>query len=374
MKIASVDTLLLQHKLSRPTGPASVLNEWRRNLLVKITTDTGLVGWGETAPLAGVRDSIDTLYAPALVGRDPRSIGNSWRTRWLAPFENRLAIGAIDIALHDLVGQALGVPVHQLYGGARRQRVPVYASGGGYFHGVHPADVWPAETQGYVARGFRAIKLKIGRYDPKEELAALAVVKAGLPADVKLMVDAWGSYTLSTALMVGRELEKLGITFYEEPLPQFGYRGYPELTAQLDLAVAGGEMLQHRQAFKELLDRRAVDIIQPDASLCGGIRELLFIAELAELYGVQCIPHSWSGAILNAASIQIVSLLPEPTLMPGVGTPMVEFDVTENPFASGLLRAPLPLVDGCFEVSNAPGLGLDLDLDAIRALEVPRDR
>ena len=374
MKIASVDTLLLQHKLSRPTGPASVLNEWRRNLLVKITTDTGLVGWGETAPLAGVRDSIDTMYAPALVGHDPRTIGNTWRTRWLAPFENRLAIGAIDIALHDLVGQALGVPVHQLYGGARRQRVPVYASGGGYFHGVHPADVWPAETQGYVARGFRAIKLKIGRYDPKEELAALAVVKAGLPADVKLMVDAWGSYTLSTALMVGRELEKLGITFYEEPLPQFGYRGYPELTAQLDLAVAGGEMLQHRQAFKELLDRRAVDIIQPDASLCGGIRELLFIAELAELYGVQCIPHSWSGAILNAASIQIVSLLPEPTLMPGVGTPMVEFDVTENPFASGLLRAPLPLVDGCFEVSNAPGLGLDLDLDAIRALEVPRNR
>lgn len=372
VKISSVETILLQHQLSRPTGPASVLNESRRNLLVRITTDTGLTGWGETAPMAGVRDAIETLYGPALLGRDPRSIGNSWRTRWLAPFENRLAIGAVDIALHDLVGQALGVPVHQLYGGARRQRVPVYASGGGYFHGVHPADVWPAETQGYVARGFRAIKLKIGRYDPKEELAALAVVRAGLPSNVALMVDAWGSYTLSTALMVGRELEKLGITFYEEPLPQFGYRGYPELAAQLDIAIAGGEMLQHRQAFKELLDRRAVDIVQPDASLCGGIRELLFIAELAELYGVQCIPHSWSGAILNAASIHIVSLLPEPTLMPGVGTPMVEFDVTENPFASGLLRAPLPLVDGCFEVPDKPGLGLDLDLSAIKALEVPR--
>jgi D-galactarolactone cycloisomerase len=162
------------------------------------------------------------------------------------------------------------------------------------------------------------------------------------------------------------------VTFFEEPMPQFGYRGYPELTAQLDLPVAGGEMLLHRQAFKELLDRRAVDIIQPDASLCGGIRELLFIAELAELYGVQCIPHSWNGAILNAATIHLAALLPEPTLMPGVGTPMVEFDVTENPFMSGLLRAPLPLVDGCFEVSDAPGLGLDLDLDAIRALEVPR--
>jgi len=231
MKIESVETILLQHKLTRPTGPASVLNDWRKTLLVRISTDDGLVGWGETAPLAGVRETIDTSYAALLVGRDPRAIGLSWRTRWLAPFENRLAIGAIDIAMHDLVGQALGVPVHQLYGGARRHRVPAYASGGGYFEGVHPAEIWPAETQAHVARGFRAIKLKIGRYDPRSELEALAVVRAGLPSNVKLMVDAWGSYTLATALMVGRELERLGITFYEEPLPQFGYRGYPELAA-----------------------------------------------------------------------------------------------------------------------------------------------
>jgi D-galactarolactone cycloisomerase len=373
MKITSVETFLLQHKLSHPVGPASSFNEFRRNLLVRLTTDTGLTGWGETVPMAGTRETIDAVYAPALIGRDPRDIGNSWRTRWLAPFENRLAIGAIDLALHDLVGQALGVPVHQLYGGARRRRVPVYASGA-YRKDVHPADAWPVETKEFVARGFRAIKLKIGRHDPREELPVLAAVRAALPADVKLLVDGWGSYTLSTALMVGRELEKIGVTFFEEPMPQFGYRGYPELTAQLDLPVAGGEMLLHRQAFKELLDRRAVDIIQPDASLCGGIRELLFIAELAELYGVQCIPHSWNGAILNAATIHLAALLPEPTLMPGVGTPMVEFDVTENPFMSGLLRAPLPLVDGCFEVSDAPGLGLDLDLDAIRALEVQRPR
>ncbi len=374
MKIAAVDTFLLEHKLARPSGPASVLNTWRRTLLVRITTDSGLVGWGETAPLAGVRETMEQAMAPLLVGQDPRAISNSWRTRWLAPFENRLAIGALDIALHDLVGQALGVPVHQLYGGARRARVPVYASGGGYVEGVHPAEVWPTETRALAHRGFKAIKLKIGRYDPRSELDALAEVRKGLPSDVKLMVDAWGSYTLATALQVGRELETLGVTFYEEPLPQFGYRGYDQLAAQLDIAIAGGEMLQHRQAFKELLDRRAVDIIQPDASLCGGIREVLFVAELAELYGVQCIPHAWSGAILNAATVHIVSLLPEPTLMPGVNPPMVEFDVTENPFASGLLRTPLPLVDGCFEVPNTPGLGLDLNLDFIRSMEAPRSR
>ena len=369
MKIAAVETFLLEHKLARPAGPASVMNTMRRTLLVRIATDDGLVGWGETAPLAGVRETIETAYAPLLVGRDPLGIGRSWRTRWLAPFESGLATGAIDIALHDLVGQALGVPVHQLYGGAKRSRVPVYASAA-YHEGLHPAEVWPAETRDLVARGFRAIKLRMGRYDPRSELDALAAVRADLPADVKLMVDAWGSYTLSTALMVGRELQELGLTFYEEPLPQFGYRGYDQLAAQLDIAVAGGEMLQNRQAFKELFDRRAVDIVQPDACLCGGIREVLFVAELAELYGIQCIPHSWSGAVLNAASIHIASLISEPTLMPGIGTPMVEFDVTENPFASGLLKTPLPLVDGCFEVPDTPGLGLDLNIDVIRALEV----
>lgn len=371
MKIAAVETLLLEHKLARPTGPASVLNSWRRTLLLRIVTDDGLAGWGETAPLPGVRETIEAAGA-TLIGRDPRAIGRSWRSHWLAPFENGLATGAIDIALHDLVGQALGVPVHHLYGGARRERVPVYASGGTYYEGVHPAEVWPAETQELYARGFRAIKLRMGRYDPRSELDALAAVRAALPADVKLMVDAWGSYTLSTALMVGRELERLGLAFYEEPLPQLGYRGYEELARQLDIAVAGGEMLQTRHAFKELFERRAVDIVQPDASLCGGIREVLFIAELAELYGIQCIPHSWNGAILNAASIQIAALIAEPTLMPGVGTPMVEFDVTENPFASGLLRSPLPLVDGCFAVPDTPGLGLDLNLEAIRKWEVKR--
>jgi len=371
MKISSVETILLEHKLARPTGPASILNAWRRTLLVRIATDDGMEGWGETVPLPGVRETIEAS-GTQLVGKDPRAIGRSWRTRWLVPFENGMAVGAIDIALHDLVGQALGVPVHQLYGGARRERVPVYASGGTYYEGVHPAEVWLAETRDLYARGFRAIKLRMGRYDPRSELDALAAVRAALPADVKLMVDAWGSYTLPMALMVGRELERLGVTFFEEPMPQAGYRGYEQLAGQLDIAVAGGEMLQNRQAFKELFERRAVDIVQPDASLCGGIREVLFVAELAELHGIQCIPHSWNGAIVNAASIHIAALLAEPTLMPGVGTPMVEFDVTENPFASGLLRAPLPLVDGCFEVPDSPGLGLEINHDAIRALTVPR--
>jgi D-galactarolactone cycloisomerase len=281
MKITTVETFHLRHALSRATGPASVLNTARSTLLVRIGTDEGLVGWGETAPLAGVRATIDETYAPLLIGRDPLWVQRGWRTRWLAPFESGLATGAVDIALHDVWGKALGVPVHQLYGGALRRQVVAYASGLCYLEGVDPADRWLDEALGLAEQGFRAIKMRIGRYDPAHELPLVAQVRAALPSHVKLMVDAWGSYTLPTALRVGRALQEMGLAWYEEPLPQAGYHAYEVLAAELDIAVAGGEMLQTRDAFRELFERRAVDIVQPDVSLCGGITDLLFVADLA---------------------------------------------------------------------------------------------
>src|SRR5437762_1879926 len=180
MKITSVETIELSHRLNRPTGPASVLNETRSTLIVRIATDEGLIGWGETSPLDGVRETIMGTYANALRGRDPLDAGRVWRTPWLPPFECGLAAGAVDIGLQEL-----------------------------------------------------------------------------------------------------------GVYWYEEPLPQAGYHGYEVLAANLDMAIAGGEMLQTRAAFKELLDRRAVDIVQPDVSICGGIADLLFVADLARLYGIQ---------------------------------------------------------------------------------------
>ena len=370
MKITTVETFHLRHALSRATGPASVLNTARSTLLVRIGTDEGLVGWGETAPLAGVRATIDETYAPLLIGRDPLWVQRGWRTRWLAPFESGLATGAVDIALHDVWGKALGVPVHQLYGGALRRQVVAYASGLCYLEGVDPADRWLDEALGLAEQGFRAIKMRIGRYDPAHELPLVAQVRAALPSHVKLMVDAWGSYTLPTALRVGRALQEMGLAWYEEPLPQAGYHAYEVLAAELDIAVAGGEMLQTRDAFRELFERRAVDIVQPDVSLCGGITDLLFVADLARLSGIQTMPHSWNGSITEAASLQIAALLPDPTLMPDIDAPLLEHDTTENRFISELLVEPLPFHDGVFELPTGPGLGIEVDEAAVRRFAV----
>jgi D-galactarolactone cycloisomerase len=147
-------------------------------------------------------------------------------------FASRPSADGIDIALHDVCGKALGVPIHRLYGGALRQLVPVYASGLCYFPDVDPATYCVEEARELVERGFvSGIKMRIGRFEPGHELPLIARVRECLPPRVKLMVDAWGSYTPPVALRVGRELERLGVYWYEEPLPQAGYAGYAELCA-----------------------------------------------------------------------------------------------------------------------------------------------
>ena len=367
MRIASLETLLVRHPLTRPTGPSGASNSFRQTLVLKLTTDEGLVGWGETYAIAGVRSAIDDTLASLLLGQNPLEIGRLQHLMNEATFGNGFAVGGVDIALHDVWGKARGVPICDLYGGARRATVPVYASGLCYQDGVAPGDVWLDEAVRLVEQGFRAIKMRIGRYPPAHELPLIADVRAGLPEDVALMVDAWGAYTPATALQVGRELERLGIAWYEEPLPQAGYAGYEVLAAALDIPVAGGEVLQSRAAFKELFDRRAVDIVQPDLSICGGIGECLFIAELARLYGIPCMPHSWNGAIMNMATLHVAAVLADPTRVAGTAAPLLELDTTENLLISRLVTSPPVLQEGCFAVPTGAGLGVEVDEEWVRA-------
>ncbi len=371
LRITAVETLHTRYKLSRPTGPAGAFNAERQSLVIKLTTDAGLVGWGETYALAGVRAAIRDVLAPLLIGRDPFDRRMIWQQGWDATFGNGFALGGVDIAMHDVCGKALGVPVHQLYGGAVRAHVPVYASGLCYFPDTDPASYWLDEACGLYAHGFvRGIKMRIGRFPPEHELPLIGRVREALPPTVKLMVDAWGSYTPAAAVRVGRELHSLGIYWYEEPLPQAGYAGYPELCAALDIAVAGGEMLESRAGFKASIDAHAFDIAQPDICICGGIAETLFVGDMARLAGLQCAPHSWNGAIMNVATLHVAALLPDPTRMTGIESPMLEFDTTENPCMSEELVDPLSLEDGCFAVPMGPGLGVEVDEARIRAAAV----
>jgi D-galactarolactone cycloisomerase len=277
----------------------------------------------------------------------------------------------VNLALDDMRGKTLGVPVHVIYGGAMRQRVEAYASLPGYYDNRGPEEHWVDEAQALTSRGFRGMKFRIGRFDPRREVRVLGAVREAVGPDIRLMADVNAAYSPARALRVARELTELHFEWLEEPLPQGGYLGYPELRSRMDLPLAGGESLTTRHAAHESLQRGCFDIIQPDVSICGGIAECLFIGELARLRAVRCIPHCWAGAITLAATLHLCALLPEPSRMPGVEAPLLECDVTENPFRdSVVVGEPFALRDGWVALPTAPGLGVEIDEQALRRYAV----
>ena len=373
LKITSVTTFKLLHKLKRPFGVSvSVpLSRTRTALIVKIETDAGLVGWGETGPISGARGTIDDQLAPILIGQNPLHYRKLWRQLWGANFGNGLAVGAVDMALNDLRGRALDLSVADLFGGRMRDRVPVYGSTMNYMEGEQPEDLYPRQAAARSEEGFKAMKMRLGRYSVAREAKVAKAVREAVGPDVRLMVDGNAAYTLRSAVQMGRVLDELNFDFFEEPLPQSPrYAGYEVLRDKLPLPLAGGEAVDSRIAAKELIDRRAVDIIQPDAALCGGIGEALFIGELAALSGIRCIPHCWGGAISIAASVQLLSLLPEPHWGLPTDTPLLELDLSENPWRTEIVKEPFKVVDGEIGVPKASGLGIEVDEEVIRKYAV----
>jgi D-galactarolactone cycloisomerase len=362
MRVRSADVLHLRYEMKRPAGPPGVMNPRRETLLVRLVGEDGLVGWGETYNLPGSRATIDAL-ASSLVGVD--LVADPVRLDAF-PFDEpsaRPAIGALDTAVHDLVGKALGVPVHRLLGGKHRSHVPVYASGFLYLEGATPAEVWFEEAERLLAAGFTAMKVRIGGFPPAEELPLLERLRAAVPSDVRLMTDAWGAYTQSEALSVGRELGRLGFSWFEEPCaPLHGYGGYERLARALDIPIAGGESLRTPFEIDTLLDRQVLGVVQPDIAICGGLRTALFAAERAAVLGIACCPHSWNGPVMAAATLHVIAA------QAGAATrqsALLEWDVSENPFMRELLRQPFVLRDGCYAVPDSPGLGIELDEEAL---------
>src|SRR5262249_46207233 len=259
LKISAVQTYYLEYQLPKAIGPSTAMYRTRDALLVKITTDAGLIGWGETASLGGVRSRIEELGKP-LVGRNPLEHRKLWRELWGPNFGNGLAVGGLDMALQDLRGKALNLSVAELYGGRLRDRVPAYAAAMAYTEGQDPEKQYPAEAAALVKRGFQAMKMRLGGLPSKRDIATAAAVREAVGPDIKLIVDGNGAYALGAAVRMGRELERLGYYFFEEPLPQMDYAGYEVLTSKLDTPIAGGEVLDSRGRAKEVIVRRAMRI------------------------------------------------------------------------------------------------------------------
>ena len=340
---------------------------------MKISTDSGLVGWGEAADVGGTRGIIEDHLKKVLLGANPLEHRKLWRALWGANFGDGRAVAGVDLALHDLRGKALNQSVAELYGGRLHDKVLVYAAAMNYTEGVRPEDQYPAEAAALVKRGFLAMKIRTGRFENRRDLAVLAKVREAVGPDIRLLTDGNGAFTLPQAVKFGKELEKLDFYCFEEPLPQgINYAGYDVLTQSLDIAIAGGETLDSRASARDHVVKRSFDIIQPDVTLCGGIAEVLFIAEMARLWSVQCVPHCWAGAVTIAATLQLLSILPAYNWGFTGDRAMLEYDVYENPFRDEIVTKPVEIKNGHVEIPTGPGLGIEINEEAVKKYVVKK--
>lgn len=366
-RIADVEAFLLVHELEEPRGVSCAWYDRRESVLVRLVDDDGAVGWGETCLRPGVTGAVAEL-GRLLVGSDPLR-SRACLADLQATTADRWAISGLSLALDDLRARRLSVPVAALYGGGVRDRVRAYASSGGYHLAREPEELWPSEAAEMASAGFTAYKLRIGRHAPSRELPVIEAVHEAAP-ELQVLVDANGAYSLPQAIAVGRALQRLGVAWFEEPLIRtrggLCYPGYEHLTAAVDIPVAGGEALETRAAFDAFLRRGAAAIVQPDVGICGGIGEALLVAELAALGGRCCIPHCWGGAILLAATLQLLAVLPSPCEGSDGELPLLELDVFENPLMSGVVPEWPALEDGRVSIPRGPGFGVEVDEAFVR--------
>ena len=369
MRITAVEGFDLSCPLDRSFGWSQGWIDTRDVGVVKITTDDGLVGWGEGSA------AVEHL-APHLLGENPMDRAGLWERCFHSLYNANNFVGfggsalsAVDIALWDLAGKASGLPVCELLGGRVRSRVAVYATGLYYTEGEFP-DRLLDEARGYVDAGFAGMKTKVGGLSLEEDIRRVAAIREAVGPDVKLMVDANQAYNASTASRIGRWLAELDVFWFEEPVNPRDIDGLLSVKADLPMAIAGGENLRTRFDFRDHLTRRAFDIVQPDVAHCGGLTEMQRIAAMANASGILVCPHVWGSSIMIAASLHLAATLPAcppaRNPQPYVQEPVMEFDQTPSAIRDELCTTVFEARDGYVDVPTGPGLGIEVDEEALR--------
>ena len=385
MKIASIKTYSLRAPLGKERFYSSQCAFPQRNsLLVRIETDDGLIGWGEGGqygPAEPVATCIESVLAPMVLGRSPHEVGCIWEelyalTRDFGQKGTYVeAISAIDIALWDLKGKALGVPASNLLGGAFRDSISAYATGC-YYRGDDVLDhdssleKLASEAKSYVDSGFKMLKIKIGLLSIEEDIERVAAIRNAIGPNMRMLADSNHAYLAPAAIRMGRALQDYGCLMFEEPVPPEDYDGYRAVRAALDIPVSGGECEFTRWGFRKLIAEGCVDIVQPDVCACGGLSEFQKISSFASAYGVPVMPHVWGSGVALAASLHALAAMPlQPYTanpIPFQNEPVVEFDRNPNPLRDELLKETIALgEDGRVPVPDGPGLGITVDEAAL---------
>jgi L-alanine-DL-glutamate epimerase-like enolase superfamily enzyme len=391
VRITEVETLKLRYAMETPMADAIHYMPERTALLVQIATDDERLGLGECAAYGGSLESMERVVLddlrPTLLGEDPFRVERLWQRMARRSHQRGAAgmlmqaISGVDIALWDLIGQATATPLYRLLGGYR-DTLDAYASAGFYAGDKGPAQL-ADEVGGYAARGFRAMKIKVGRnpdvmlnplpdmWAPdyatatlEEDVERVRAARAALGPRVRLAIDANNAWTAPVAIQFMRQVADQRIHWLEEPVATDNRAGSAEVAHALDVPVAGYETATGLASFRDLIETRAVDIVQPDVIWTGGITVCRKVAALAEAQGLPVIPHVFSSAVSLVANMHFIASLPNGGLL--------EFDRNPNPLRSELFEEPIAVSgDGTVRLPDRPGLGVTLNQSVVDRYRVP---
>jgi L-rhamnonate dehydratase len=364
MKITNVEALYLRLPVIERRSDSS-----QDALIVKISTDTGITGWGEvdSSPLMA-KSVIEAPFShnrasglrDILMGEDPNNVTRLWNEM----YERTLycgregavihAMAGIDLALWDIKGKALGQPVHQLLGGAHRDSIRVYASNMFQFTPKATAE----RAKKAIDQGFTAVKFgwePFGK-DPATDVQYLTAIREAIGDKNGLILDVGLVWNAKTAIRRAKLFEPFNLTWIEEPLHPDDLRGYARVTAAVDTPIAAGEEEATLAGFTRLMDVGGIDVVQIDMTRCG-LTQAMKIAAAAEQRGLPCVNHNFTTDINTAASLHFLSAIPSAFLM--------EYCVEPSEISRNLARNPIRISDGIAKVPHEPGLGVEPNLDMI---------
>lgn len=385
MAIASIEAIPLEYELRKGKrfGGSRGITGARNTTLVRVETEDGTVGWGEAfAPPRSVATVIEEVVADYVIDRDPQNVETLTADVYSGsyhfgrgPFVHS-AMSGVDIALWDVLGKRTGRSVHELLGVTENVE---------FLDGQDASTVVPYASTMYITEweqdladpvreaaeeGFDAAKIKLGR-GLEDDVERVATAREHLGSDADLMVDFNGNYRPKQAARVVEALEPYNLTWVEEPVPPENLSGYRELAGYTNVPLSAGEAHFNRFEFKQLINDRIVDVVQPNIGRCGGFSEARFIAKLATTENITVRPHIWNSGVGLAASAQFAVSIPT---YPHAGANpeplLLECDRSENPLREEILQDPLDPMGGGLAVPDKPGLGVSVDTDAVERYRV----
>lgn len=366
MKIAEIHGFHLACDMPEPVGNSLMYFTRREAFLIRIVTDDGIAGWGETlAPGPAGAAMIRKVLAANVLGQPVADINRLWTT-----LTQRFGIGqrhfatlvasGLDLAMHDAYARTLGIPVAQLLGGALRKSAIAYASGPFMRPGADPYARFGKEIDGLLKRHFRAFKPRAG-HTPRADAAMAKAFRAQIGDDADLGVDFNQGYTVGAAIDSARAMYDAGarLIWIEEPIHPEDIPGYEAVAARSPIAIVGGESLITLQQFREFLTRPIFSALQPDLAACGGFSGFRQIAALAHGFNVPVLPHVFGTVVNFHASLAMAAVLPGHKAGGRQNFPYMEYDVMDSPLLS-VLGTPKLNPDGTIAIPDGPGLGFEL--------------